>query len=57
MPEPMIVTITDYGRIPLTKPFMAALGVKVGDKLMLYEKAPGIVCLAKPQAPIEIVEA
>ena len=53
----MIVTITDYGRIPLTKPFMAALGVKVGDKLMLYEKAPGIVCLAKPQAPIEIVEA
>jgi bifunctional DNA-binding transcriptional regulator/antitoxin component of YhaV-PrlF toxin-antitoxin module len=57
MTDPTIVTVTDQGRIPLTKPFMLALGVNVGDKLMIYERSPGIICLVKPQAPVEIVEA
>lgn len=53
MTDPMIVTVTDQGRIPLTKPFMLALGVTIGDKVMIFEneKTPGVVCLMKPQAP------
>ncbi len=56
MTDPTIVTVTDQGRIPLTKPFMEHLGIQVGDKLMIFEKAPGVVCLAKPVAP-EVAEA
>jgi len=56
MTDPTIVTVTDQGRIPLTKPFMLVLGVAVGDKLMIYEVSSGIVCLVKAQAPIKIVE-
>lgn len=58
MTDPIIVTVTDQGRIPLTKPIMLALGVAVGDKVIVFvsEKNEGVVYLKKAEAP-EICEA
>lgn len=44
------VKITDYGRIPLTKPVLSRLKADVGDHVKLIECEDGSINLAKVEA-------